>query len=187
MRRGLGNLLVTAIVLVMVVGGCAACGGSSAPGDPSPPSLVPSGSPSPTRTPPPLPPAATKATKAGAVAFVRHYIDLLNYAQATGDVGPSSVVESPTCRSCARARAYLRSVYERGVIVGGAWKLRRLIGIFRTPRRDEFSVATIVAFGAQRVRRGTRTQHLKGGSLGMSFFVALQHHDWEVLECTRAR
>ncbi|HET9499371.1 MAG TPA: hypothetical protein VFO98_03835, partial [Marmoricola sp.] len=71
MRRVIG-----AGVLVGAVFATAACGGDPS-SSPSPsPSVSPSPSPSSTApTPPPLPDAARKDTKAGAVAFVRHYVE----------------------------------------------------------------------------------------------------------------
>ncbi len=59
----------------------AGCGGSPAP---KPlPAPRPSSSPSPTTTPaaaPAMPEAAKAKTRAGAIAFARHYVELINYA-----------------------------------------------------------------------------------------------------------
>ena len=80
MRRLVPPALLTVLVLPALT--LAGCGGSSGD-DPSPsPTVSTTTSASPTA--PALPEAAMANTKAGAVAFARHYIELINYAQATG-------------------------------------------------------------------------------------------------------
>ena len=78
----------------------------------------PSGSPSPKElTPPALPAAAREDTKRGAKAFARHYLDLINYAAATGDVAPLQAASS----SCSGCQEYV-SLYERTYADGGFFK-----------------------------------------------------------------
>ena len=78
--RGRHTLAAVCGVLCLLV---SACGGNAKP-QPLPrptASLSPSASP----TPPVMPAAAKEKTKAGAIAFARHFVDVINYAGATGD------------------------------------------------------------------------------------------------------
>lgn len=50
--------------------------------------------------PPDLPAAGQEGTLEGAEAFVRHYIDLLNYASGTGDTKALAEVSDRECGGC---------------------------------------------------------------------------------------
>ncbi|HWJ67560.1 MAG TPA: DUF6318 family protein [Nocardioides sp.] len=80
----------------------------------------PSETPTQKPTEPALPNAATKATEAGARAFIKYYFDLINYAQATGDVGALRSLSGPNCDACAGITKNLRDLYKNdGRIEGG--------------------------------------------------------------------
>src|SRR4051794_697515 len=105
------RVLVGAVVLLLALAGC----GGDPKADPSPSPSVPSASPvSTTPAPPALPEAAKANTKAGAIAFVKYYVQLINHAQATGDVAALAAVEDPGCSSCASGRRLLKKIYESG-------------------------------------------------------------------------
>ena len=72
--------VVAALLALVVVAGCG--------GDPEPkePKSVPTASTTPTATPPTMPAQAKENSPEGAAAFVKHYIDVFNYASNTGDV-----------------------------------------------------------------------------------------------------
>src|SRR3954453_2948158 len=85
-------------------------------------------SPSASPTPPVMPAAAKEKTKAGAVAFVRHYIDALNFAQSTGKVETLAELESSTCGSCKSVRDDLSKLYQSGGhLKGGQWSISQII------------------------------------------------------------
>src|SRR4051812_44399939 len=117
------RVLVGAVVLVLALAGC----GADPKADPSPSPSTTTASPvSTTPAPPVLPEAAKANTKAGAIAFVKYYVELINHAQATGDVGPLAAVEDPGCESCAKGRAYISRIYGGGGHVsGGSWLVSR--------------------------------------------------------------
>lgn len=70
---------------------------------------------------PVLPGAAKEASEDGARAFVGYYWELVNYAQATGDVRRLRRVSGPTCDVCSGFVVEIRNLYARGGhIVGGA-------------------------------------------------------------------
>ena len=75
----------------------------------APPTASPSGNPlpsestaaTPTPTGPPTRPAdADGLSLAAAEAFVRHYVDLMNYASQTGDGGPLLAASEAGCEGC---------------------------------------------------------------------------------------
>lgn len=67
-----------------------------------------------TPTEPALPKAATKATEAGARAFITYYWDLINYAQVTGDVKRLRAVSGPNCAGCNAGVKGILDVYKAG-------------------------------------------------------------------------
>src|SRR5215204_1221407 len=111
MRFG-GILLVT----LLLVGSCS---------DPEPkePKSSPT-SPAPTATAPTMPTQAEENTPEGAAAFVKHYIDVFNYASNTGDVEELSRLSSPECEGCQSYIKLYRDTYEAGgYFEGGEWGL----------------------------------------------------------------
>ncbi|GAA4824130.1 DUF6318 family protein [Nocardioides caeni] len=117
----------TLATLALLLAACSDDGDE--PGDPmatwTPSGTVetPSASPSAVATPtePPLPDAATKATEAGARAFITYYWDLINYAQLTGDVEALSSLSSSTCDGCWGAVGAITEIYDGGSAVGGEY------------------------------------------------------------------
>lgn len=70
-------------------------------------------------TEPALPDAATKATEAGARAFITYYWDLINYAQVTGDVKALKRVSGSSCEGCNAGINGIREHYRTGGRVSG--------------------------------------------------------------------
>ena len=82
--------LTTGLAAGLVAAGLllSGCGGDSPEPKPLPKDSKSSPSASPSATPPEMPAAAKKKTKAGAIAFVRHYVELINYAGRSGEPRP---------------------------------------------------------------------------------------------------
>ncbi|MCW2836497.1 MAG: hypothetical protein JWQ15_611, partial [Marmoricola sp.] len=90
--------IVVAVLFSVLTG----CGGAPAP-EPLPKpsgSTSPSASASATPGAPVMPAAARAKTKAGAEAFVRHYVDVLNYAGLSGDTQPLRRLHISICTRC---------------------------------------------------------------------------------------
>ncbi|MEV7396646.1 DUF6318 family protein [Aeromicrobium sp. NPDC092404] len=68
----------------------------------------------PTSAPPTMPAQAEEDTPEGAAAFVKHYIDVFNYAASTGDVEELSSLSSPNCKGCQRYIKLYRDTYAAG-------------------------------------------------------------------------
>ncbi|MBM9462826.1 hypothetical protein JL108_05145 [Aeromicrobium sp. YIM 150415] len=91
-------------VLAMTLMGCS--------GDPDPPEE--SVSPSPEITAPAMPELAGDDSPAGAEAFARHYIEVLNYASSTGDTDLLRSLSSADCSGCQKYVDLYRSTYDDG-------------------------------------------------------------------------
>jgi hypothetical protein len=180
--RGRHTLAALCGVLCLLVSAC----GGSAKSQPLPrptASLSPSASP----TPPVMPAAAKEKTKAGAIAFARHYVDLINHAQATGDVSPLAAAERPDCTSCQRSRSAVTQLYESGATVdGGDWTIEGADAL-KNQGSGGWLIEMHVSFGPQQVDRpgSSSDQQLKGGRLPVNVQLVWEGDAWKVAECTR--
>lgn len=68
---------------------------------------------------PTMPPEARRTDAAGAEAFVKYYWAMVNYAQATGDLGGLRSLASKACRACEGGFRFLKSVYGDGAAIRG--------------------------------------------------------------------
>ena len=142
-----------------------------------------------TPTPPVMPEAAKADTKAGAVAFVKHYIDLINYAQATGDVDILEGVEDPGCESCANGRNALAKIYSAGGKITGGKLSFRFTSAAPSPRYRGWLISGSLHFAPQIVVRETGgiPEDLTGGATPANAFVSTTNaaHEWRVMDWTR--
>ncbi|MEQ7848785.1 DUF6318 family protein [Nocardioides kribbensis] len=103
--------------------------------DPEPEIASPTAAPSPlqsstaptepTATAPPAAAPEGESRKA-AMAAVRHYFDLVNYATATGDIDPLRASTAPNCAACSGGAEALDQIYAQdGEIDGGVATLER--------------------------------------------------------------
>ena len=115
MRRLRTALATTAAACLLT-----ACGGG---GNPTPAPLPKTSTPSPTApaspTPPVMPAAAREKTKAGAVAFMRHYVAVLNYASVSGDLATLRQLSLNSCVKCAALTDGIEKVYAAGGNIQG--------------------------------------------------------------------
>ncbi|WP_413250012.1 DUF6318 family protein [Sinomonas flava] len=127
LRYALPALLLSGSLLVSGCGGGASAGPSPTEGpsseaataDPRP---TPASSTAPARNVPvpALPEAAKQNTREGFEAFVRHYIDLLDYAYQTGDTKPALAAAASDCTMCNTITGDVTKTYAAGKwIVGG--------------------------------------------------------------------
>jgi hypothetical protein len=134
-----------------------------------------------------MPDAAKADTKAGAVAFVKYYIELINHAQATGETSSLSAVEDPRCASCQKATAGVQAHYAAGgSIEGGEWRVEQLVPN-RSSQLHGWVVDLKVAYSKQVVSfgDGRPDKTNSAGELILSIQVRRTDGEWEVLEWTR--
>ena len=103
------RIIAYVVAALLLFAGCA----QDQPTEPAP-----TAKPSPTATVPSMPAAAKENTVAGAVAFVEHYIELLNYSSDTGNIEALAEASDATCAGC---RAYT-SLYETTYRNGGYFR-----------------------------------------------------------------
>jgi hypothetical protein len=140
-----------------------------------------------TPAPPVMPEAAKANTKAGAVAFVRYYVELINHAQATGEVGQLEAVEDEACTSCRAARKGVSDHYQSGgTISGGEWAIESALAV-RNAAIHGWVVDTRVRYGMQTVSFGSSRPNKvnQAGEMVASFQVRWINNVWQVLEWTR--
>jgi hypothetical protein len=102
---------MAAAALVLLLAACES--GSDDPTPKEPTSASPT-SPIPTATLPTMPAQASEDSSEGAAAFVKYYVDVFNYAAATGDVDELSRLSSPDCDGCQRYIKLYRDTYSAG-------------------------------------------------------------------------
>lgn len=109
-----GGIVLTAL---LVLGACTS--------DPQPKEPKPSATTAtPTASPPSMPAQAKEDSPEGAAAFVKHYINVFNYASSTGDVEELSRLSSPECEGCQSYIKLYRDTYAAGGYFRGSdWKL----------------------------------------------------------------
>jgi serine/threonine-protein kinase len=118
--------LVAGAVLIVTLGMPAAGDGRNGAGSAPTGERTPGGS-SNRATAPLLPPAAVPNTREGALAFVTHWFDSLNYAVSAGDTTALEAASSPTCRPCADTIALVHAGYAAGATLrGGTYSLRNV-------------------------------------------------------------
>lgn len=73
---------------------------------------------------PPDPKPWEVKSKAGAVAFAEHWVDVFNEAQTSGDVSALEPLGTPTCRTCAGVLQRIREVDGAGGFFRGpGWRV----------------------------------------------------------------
>ena len=178
------RLVVGAVVLLLALAGC----GGDPKAEPSPTKSVTTPV-STTPAPPVMPEAAKADTKAGAIAFVKHYIDLINYAQATGDLDVLAGVEDRDCESCANGRDALAKIYDAGGVIKGGELSFRFTSAAPSARYQGWLVSGSLHFAPQTVAReaGATPEDLSGGTTPANAFVSTSNplHEWRVMNWTR--
>ncbi|WP_395696242.1 DUF6318 family protein [Nocardioides sp.] len=149
-----GTRVVIAVVGALVLG-VTACSGSDPEPRVAPPSSTstsPTTSPSPSA--PTMPAAARGTDAASAEAFVRFYWEMVNYAQATGDVAGLRLL-GDKCIGCDAAIKFIQSSYEGGGrIIGGVGRPAKFQTVFVTEQGKRWaSTEYRVKTTSQRVDR----------------------------------
>lgn len=145
--------LIATLLLLPVLAACSDDEpGSSDTGDPTTPATS---DPTPTETPPPTePPEAGEKTEAGAKAFVKYWIETLNYSGKTGDTEELRRIGSSSCRSCASILDLIDGVYaDGGKIIGEGWEPKRL-RMSTSGVGDRIEVRAVVRINPQVIRHG---------------------------------
>jgi hypothetical protein len=179
------RLLAALVAAALLLAGC---GGSPKPSTLPSRTPTPSPSVSPSRTPPALPDAAKANSRAGATAFIAHYIDVLNFVTFGGNVEAAKSLDNGRCKSCNNMLGAIASIYAQGGRVdGGAWAAT-ILDVLRHPDHKAWTVDTKISYGPQTVVRktGAKPEHYSGGGRVVTFILTYSSGTWKVAEWTRA-
>jgi len=131
-----------------------------------------------------MPAAAKQHTREGAEAFARHFIDVINYAQETGETDAMGSISAPRCESCAQYISDIHEWYSEGSVRGGLLTIKRLQ---TQPLRPGYSPTSVLDVDVSPVQRfdkaGVKTGAPEPGFSGQ-MFVSLSWEDgiWRVAE-----
>jgi hypothetical protein len=152
----------------------------TSPTSPTTPTTEPTPTEPTGRSAPELPAAATKYTKAGAIAFVRFYLELLNYATHTGDVDPIHQYSTNDCAGCQDDARFYRALYARGGRAKGLVRnIHRVVG--SAPARPEdvyIGIEMNRTSGSYQLRRGAETKTLPREQSRLDFYLVWVHSHW---------
>ncbi|MDQ3166144.1 MAG: DUF6318 family protein [Actinomycetota bacterium] len=134
---------------------------------------------------PVLPAGAEADSRAGAEAFVRYYIELLNYAGATGDTS-SFLAAADACESCINLADNFQRTYARG----GYYRTKgwRVQALFATAAGRGYTAVAQVAEAPIRWREAADAplKHLPAGKVSLRLRLIRPHSAWLVREFTRS-
>jgi hypothetical protein len=122
-----------------------ACSSEPTPREPDP-SKATTATTAPAVAVPTMPPQASEDSPEGAAAFVKHYVDVFNYAAATGDVKELSRLSAPGCKGCQKYIDLYRETYEGGGYYrNGGWKIGDLN--LRSSESETFATTQVKSGG----------------------------------------
>jgi hypothetical protein len=176
------RLAIIALGLVLVL---ASCGGDPV----ADPTSTPSRPMSTVPTPPAMPAAAKANTKAGAIAFVRYYVETLDFAVSTGDVSSLRAAADSGCASCADVEKGLEGIYNSGATIsGGLWTIDHVVDARPNEAIKGWTLTALIRYGKQTiVRKPPETSKSTGeGTHVVSFRVSNRDGDWKVQQWSRA-
>lgn len=166
---------------VLVAAGCQS--------NPKPPPLEtaskstsPSPSASPTEAAPTLPPEAMGTSEAAAKAFVRHWVEVLNYAGPAGDTEALRRLSAPDCAACTAIAKFIEEVKGAGGdIQGEGWTVRSAEVVSkRSGRTAVLDVQTVVHEQHVRTSRTADMKTFRGGKRLKTFWLRAQGSSWIV-------
>ncbi len=134
---------------------------------------------------PTLPDAATQATEEGARAFIAYYWDLINYAQATGDVKPLKAASSSRCTTCQTGIKGIKKLYKGGGhTVGGAYSIKfdKVQQLEGSARLIVFEALLSVANEQQTVTNPDGSEHVSAPGTAGAAVGCQWHADHWLLE-----
>lgn len=163
-RRALAGVLLAVMMLP-------ACTGAKESADPTEEK-------SPAPTAPAMPEIAQDESAAGAEAFVRHYIDVLNYAAVTGETEELKQLSSPDCSGCEKYIDLYESTYaDGGYFTGGEWSVEDLQVQFDEASEEQIATVEVaIAAGTQKSNPKEQETDTPTNKVTVSFAMHSESH-----------
>ena len=135
-------------------------------------------------------PAEAKGTsEKSAKAFVRYYIDVLNFAGSSGETAQLKQISHVDCTSCQGVTSSIDRVYaDGGRYIGRGWSVETIKYQPLQPRKKP--VLTVgVDIAPQNVfeKRGGKVTTFDGGNRSMTFRLGVAEGEWILLQLDQPR
>ncbi len=125
--------------------------------------------PTPTATVPSMPAEAKEGSDEGAIAFVKHYIEVFNYASNTGDVEELQKLSDSDCGGCTEYIDLFRKTYaDGGYFKDSDWQLNTI-----TAEAQGSEMVVFAHLSAPKGRYKTSTKSTERAGEGESTDVTL--------------
>ncbi|MCA1982170.1 DUF6318 family protein [Nocardioides nematodiphilus] len=184
--------LAPALTALGLAAALSACGSEAAPAPAPTPSVAASPTPSPTPTasptlaPPVMPEAANAHTEAGAVAFTRYVVDLVNYSFRTLDPRPLERLATKYCKNCRGGTDGVKEIAaQRGAVSGGLWTVKSLQPSRLNVPGDPIAVTfTFDAAPEMVTYPGGKTDRYTGGAARDRLVLTPTSSGWQIADWT---
>lgn len=173
-----------ALALVVALAGC----GSNNPKPAPAPTKSASASPSPSReVAPTMPPEAKGTDEAAAKAYVRHFIEVINYAGPSGDTHALRQLYRG-CIECLAISDLIDKTYSaQGHISGGSWRIRSMESMSLGTKK--LRVLARVRVDSQKILRKTSARpdvYSADPDATKSFILAQRGSHWIVIDLVQS-
>jgi hypothetical protein len=129
-----------------------------------------------------MPAEARGTSGAAAKAFVRHWIDVLNSAAATGDTSQLRSLSRQSCESCLSIAERIDQTYSAGGrIEGGGWSVLALKAVGKQPQGAPILEAGVrLSDQDYQPSEDAKVEHFEGGPQPMVFRLSWIEGQWMV-------
>lgn len=194
-REMRSKLAAVAVGVCLAVGACSTSTGAERPpakttAPTSPSTSTPSDGHTGPTTPsaPTLPALARKPTPAGAKAFVRYYVALVNYSWKTGNTSRLASLATQSCDGCIAATNGIdRTLAHGGSRKGGVWSTRRLVLIpLQSDSAPIVNCAVHVTKGVFQPASTKKPIHTRATTYHFDFHLVRRGETWHVAKLASA-
>lgn len=137
--------------------------------------------------PPAMPPLARDKSVAGAKAFVRYYVAVMNFASLQNSGRAIRRLATPQCISCRRLANYIDLTAQRGGWQhGGAWSVLDVVLLpAQTLHMPKLAAFIHIASGNWRKSRESRILPIRAQRIMYTFTLLWRGAKWQAADLTR--
>jgi hypothetical protein len=131
-----------------------------------------------------MPAEAMGTSAASAKAFVRHYIEVVNFALKTGDVSQIRQLSEGECSSCSAVADSVSTVYGNGDrLTGKGWEVRGVSPVANQPRLRPIIQASVFINPQTKISDSNgKRERRPGGRKLMVFDLESRDGQWIVAQ-----